>query len=81
MPKKLDRKRGYGEVMGHEGGAAFVQDEVLFDIAGDELVTEAVKPAKAPAAKAPAAKTPVTPAPAANQLEAQLQGGDGDFAS
>lgn len=88
MAKKLDRKRSYGEVMGHEGGAAFVQDDVLFDASGDELVTEAPKQTKAPAAaskqtKAPAAKPtePVAADPANGQLAAQLQGGDSDFAS
>lgn len=39
MAKKLDRKRGFGEVAGHSGGACFEQDGVLFDAAGDELVT------------------------------------------
>lgn len=31
MPKKLDRSRGFGEVYGHEAGACYEQDGVLFD--------------------------------------------------
>ena len=62
MAKKLDRKRDFGEVMGHDGGACFVQDETLFDADGNELVTDQpVK--KAPAAKA-AKKTPAKKAAA-----------------
>lgn len=39
MPKTLDRSLGYGEVFGHEGGARYEQDGVLFDSQGNELVT------------------------------------------
>ncbi len=60
MAKKLDRKRDFGEVMGHDGGACFVQDETLFDADGNELVTDQ------PVKKAPAAKkAAVEKAPAA----------------
>lgn len=78
MAKKLDRKREFGEVMGHEGGACFIQDEILFDAEGNELVT-----AKAPvAAKAPAKKVAApAPVPADDQLAAQLDGGASDFAA
>lgn len=59
MPKKLDRSRGYGEIMGHEGGAAFEQDGVLFDAEGVELFNDNV-PAKL-AAQPKAAKAAAQP--------------------
>lgn len=93
MPKKLDRSRGYGEIMGHEGGAAFEQDGVLFDAEGVELFNDAV-PAK-PAAQPKAAKAPKqaaqpkavpqapapAPVPAEDQLAQQLEGGEGGLES
>lgn len=77
MAKKLDRKRDFGEVMGHEGGAAFIQDEVLFDIDGNELVTE--KPVVAKKATAPAAVKKATEPVVADQVAANLEGAAGDF--
>lgn len=79
MAKKLDRTRDFGEIMGHEGGAAFVQDEVLFDVDGLELNPAPVKAAK-PAPAKPASKT-VAPTPVADQVAAQLKGEAGDFAA
>ena len=38
MTKTLDRSLGYGEVFGHEGGARYEQDGVLFDSQGNEVV-------------------------------------------
>ena len=78
MAKKLDRKREFGEIMGHEGGACFIQDEILFDAEGNELVTKAAPAPKAPVAKKVAAPAP---APADDQLAAQLDGGASDFAA
>lgn len=74
MAKKLDRSRDFGEVMGHDGGAAFVQDETLFDIDGNELVSAATKK--------PAAKKTVEKAdPVVDQVAANLEGDAGDFAA
>lgn len=42
MTKTLDRSLGYGEVFGHEGGARYEQDGVLFDSQGNEVVPVAV---------------------------------------
>lgn len=39
MPKTLDRSRDFGEMIGFEN-AAFIQDEVLFDCNGNEIVSE-----------------------------------------
>lgn len=82
MAKKLDRTRDFGEVMGHDGGAAFVQDEVLFDVDGLELNPAPVKAAAKPAQAKPAAK-PTAPKPVAadEQIAAQLTGEPGDFAA
>lgn len=75
MAKKLDRSRDFGEVMGHEGGAAYVQDELLFDVDGNEIVT-------ASAAKKPAAKKTVEKTEAVvDQVAANLEGDAGDFAA
>ena len=74
MAKKLDRSRDFGEVMGHEGGAAYVQDELLFDVDGNELVSAA---AKKPAAK----KTVEKPEAVVDQVAANLEGDAGDFAA
>ena len=73
MAKKLDHTRDFGEVMGHDGGAAFVQDEVLFDVDGLELNPPkvAAKPAQAKPAAKPAAPKPVA---ADEQIAAQLKG-------
>ena len=77
MPKKLDRSRGYGEVWGHDGGGAFVQDEVLFDADGNALVDgeEAVpaEPKKRGPKKAEHAVVD-------DQLAANMQGVTGDAA-
>lgn len=78
MAKKLDRKRDFGEIMGHEGGAAFIQDEVLFDVDGNELVTEKPAPAAKKAAAPAAAKKAAEPA-VADQVAANLEGANGDF--
>lgn len=84
MPKKLDRERGFGEVMGHESGAKYEQDGVMFDVDGVELFDEGA-PAKAKAsakasakAKAPAKTEPVA---APDQVSAQLEGGEGGLES
>lgn len=75
MAKKLDRSRDFGEVMGHEGGAAYVQDELLFDVDGNEIVT-------ASAAKKTAAKKTVEKTEAVvDQVAANLEGEEGDFAA
>ena len=42
MGKKLDEKKPYGTVFG-EHGAAFEQDGVIFDAAGNEIATDPVK--------------------------------------
>ena len=42
MTKTLDRSLGYGEVFGHEGGARYEQNGVLFDSQGNEVVPVAV---------------------------------------
>lgn len=42
MGKKLDEKKPYGTVFG-EHGATFEQDGVMFDAAGNEIVTDPVK--------------------------------------
>lgn len=87
MPKKLDRSRGFGEIMGHSSGAMFEQDGLLFDAEGVELFNDevpAAKPAAQPKASKPAGQpkaakqaaqpkpVEVAPAPAATPAEDQL---------
>lgn len=84
MAKKLDRSRDFGEIMGSDNGAAFVQDEILFDASGNELVIAgATPPKKATAAPVPkkATAAPVKPEVPADQVTAQLEGELGDFAA
>lgn len=76
MAKKLDRSRSFGEVWGHDGGAAFVQDEVLFDadgkaLGGDEANPVVVEPKK----RGPKKADPVV---VDDQLAANLKGVAGD---
>lgn len=77
MAKKLDRSRSFGEVWGHDGGAAFVQDEVLFDADGNALVTgeEAELVVVEPKKRVPKKADPVV---VDDQLAANLQGVAGD---
>jgi hypothetical protein len=67
MAKKLDRKRDFGEIMGHEGGACFIQDDTLFDAEGNELVTGKPKAAAKPKV--------------VDQVAEQLDGTPSDFAA
>ena len=82
MPKKLDKSRGFGEVVGHEGGAFFEQDGVLFDAEGVELFNDEVTPStKTPVRRAPKAKPVEAISPVEDQLTQQLQGGSGGVES
>ena len=65
--RTLDRKRGYGAVAG--GEAAFEQDGVLFDAAGNELVSEAAADAEAPAKRGGRRKAVIE-----DQIAAQTEG-------
>lgn len=69
MAAKLDRTRDFGEVTGGENGARYYQDDKPFDCHGDEIVTEAAKPAS-PAHPKHKAKAPVQSAD--DQLASQL---------
>lgn len=41
MARTLDRSRDFGTITGGDDGATFVQDEILFDALGNELVADA----------------------------------------
>lgn len=62
--KKLDRSREFGEIYGSDDGSRFVQDDVLFDVSGNELVT-------GPAGEA-SAEAPKTRGRKVNALKEQL---------
>lgn len=75
MAKKLDRSRTFGEVWGHDGGAVFVQDEVLFNADGYALSSgDEVAPVE-PKKRGPKKAEPVV---VDDQLAANLQGVAGD---
>lgn len=70
MPKTLDRSRDFGEVIGF-GNAAYIQDEVMFDCDGRELVSEHEAPKKAGRPKKAVVE---------DQIEANMTGNSGDDA-
>ena len=74
MPKKLDRNLPFGDIIGHESGARYVQDEVLFDINGDEMVTEGAQPIPAAprAARSSKSKSQTVTTSTEDQVTAQL---------
>ena len=78
MGKKLDRAKSFGEILGGLSEARYVQDGVLFDAHGNEIVTEAV-PAKTQAKSKTAPKVEA-PAPAPTTVDAQVDAflGEGD---
>lgn len=78
MAKKLDRSRGYGEVWGHDGGAAFVQDEILFDADGNALAVDDQAPEAEPVAPKKRGPKKAEPVAVDDQVAANLQGVTGE---
>ena len=78
MGKKLDRTKSFGEILGGNSEARYVQDGVLFDAHGNEIGAEAV-PAKTQA-KGKTAPKAEAPAPAPTTVDAQVDAflGEGD---
>ena len=68
MARTLDRSREFGTITGGDDGATFVQDEILFDALGNELVADAPQEPKRRGGRPPKATVSDVDA----QLEANL---------